>query len=171
MLWSGLFQFFLWSLVSPRPLGTTQKMPSTVSTTVTFMFHSFFSPLARSRYLFIFLLSFIFTLWSVRMAEFTRWQFLFFLLNNGRFGLLSESGWSICISKSQIIIIILILIVLTHAYGKSKEFPLDFLCYFSGRHSKNYFLLFQLSHSVPYLFPRHHVLWVALSLMVSSAEK
>ena len=58
-------------------LGTIPRAPTTNSITVTLMFHSIFSSLARSKYLFIFLLSFIFPLWSARMAKSAWWQVLF----------------------------------------------------------------------------------------------
>ena len=47
--------------------------------TIAFMFHSFHSSLARSRYLSLFLLSFSFTLWSAGTAKFTIRQVLFFI--------------------------------------------------------------------------------------------
>ena len=47
-----------------NPLSTIPSAPSTISTSVTFMFHRFSNSLPRSRYLSILSLSFIFTLWS-----------------------------------------------------------------------------------------------------------
>ena len=47
--------------------------------TVTFVFQSFFSSLARSRYLSLFSLSFRFTLWSAGTAMSTIQQVLFFI--------------------------------------------------------------------------------------------
>ena len=52
---------------------------STIGVTVTFMLHSFFSSLARSKYFSSSLPSFSFTLWSAGTAKSTRWQVLFFL--------------------------------------------------------------------------------------------
>ena len=53
--------------------------PITIGTIVTFMFHSFFNSLARSRYLSFFSLSFRFILWSAGTAKSTILQiFLFF---------------------------------------------------------------------------------------------
>ena len=52
--------------------------PITIGTIVTFMFHSFFNSLARSRYLFVFSLSFRFILWSAGTAKSTILQILFF---------------------------------------------------------------------------------------------
>ena len=46
---------------------------------ITFMFHSLFSFLAQERYLSF--QSFIFTQWSVRIAEFTSWQVFCLLIN------------------------------------------------------------------------------------------
>ena len=65
------------------------------------MFHSFFDSLARSRYLFFFSHSFSFILWSAGTAKSTILQVLFFLLIIIRFGLLAESRWSVCMSKSH----------------------------------------------------------------------
>ena len=47
-----------------NPLVIVPKAPITISTIVTFMFHSFFNSLARSRYLSFFSNSFRFILWS-----------------------------------------------------------------------------------------------------------
>ena len=47
-----------------NPLVTVPNAPITIGTIVTFMFHSFFNSLARSRYLSFFSLSFRFILWS-----------------------------------------------------------------------------------------------------------
>ena len=63
-----------------KPLGTVFSAPIIIGITVTFMFDSFFSSLARCKYLSIFLLSFIFTLQSARTAKSTRWQVLIFCL-------------------------------------------------------------------------------------------
>ena len=53
---------------STSPFVTVLNAPITIGITVTFMFHIFFSSLARSRYLSIVLLSFSFTLWSSGIA-------------------------------------------------------------------------------------------------------
>ena len=50
-------------------LMTVPSAPITTDITVTFVFHSFFSSLARSRYLSFFLLSFCYTLWSAGTAK------------------------------------------------------------------------------------------------------
>ena len=73
---------------------------------VTFMFHSFFNSLARSRYLSFFSHSFSFILWSAVTAKLTIVQvlslfFFFFFLIIIRSGLLVEIRWSVCKSKSQ----------------------------------------------------------------------
>ena len=73
---------------------TVPSTPITTGITVTFMLRSFF--ITRSRYLFLFLLSFSFTLWSAGTAKST-----IFLLTITRFGRLAEIRWSVCISKSQ----------------------------------------------------------------------
>ena len=59
-------------------LVTVPKVPITIDIAVTFMFHSFFNSLARSRYLSFFSLFFNFTLWSVGTVKFTIRQLLFF---------------------------------------------------------------------------------------------
>ena len=83
-----------------NPLVTVPKAPITIGTIVTFMFHSFFSSLARSRYLSFFSHSFSFILWSARTAKSTFLQipfffcfsFFFFII---RSGLLAEIRWSV----------------------------------------------------------------------------
>ena len=81
-----------------NPLVTVPKVPITISIIVTFIFHSFFNSLAKSRYL-----SFSFILWSAGTTKSTIFQILifFFLLIIIRSGLLAEIRWSVCTSKSQ----------------------------------------------------------------------
>ena len=92
-----------------NPLVTVPKTPITIGIIVSFIFHSFFCSLARSRYLSLFSHSFSFILWSAGTAKSTILQiffsfFLFFffllLLSIIRSGLLAEIRWSVCISKS-----------------------------------------------------------------------
>ena len=78
-----------------------------IGITITLMFHNFLSSQARSIYLFIFLLSFIFTQCFTRIAKSTREQVRYFLLINIRSGLLDKIRRSICISKSKRILCIL----------------------------------------------------------------
>ena len=61
-----------------NPFVIVPKAPITIGTIVTFMFHSFFNSLARSRYLSFFSLSFRFILWSAGTATSTILQILFF---------------------------------------------------------------------------------------------
>ena len=82
-----------------NPLVIVPKAPITIGTIVTFMFHSFFNSLARSRYLSFFSLYFSFILWSVRKAKSTILQILFFLLIIMRSGLPAGVRWSVCIIK------------------------------------------------------------------------
>ena len=63
-----------------NPLVTVPKAPITIGVIVTFMFHSFFNSLARSRYLSFFSHSFSFILWSARTAKSTIWQVLFIII-------------------------------------------------------------------------------------------
>ena len=58
-------------------LVTVPKVPITVGITVTFMFHTFFNSLARSRYLSFFSHYFSFILWSAGTAKSTILQILF----------------------------------------------------------------------------------------------
>ena len=90
---------------SPRPfnkhLVMLPKAPFTIGTIVTFMFHSIFNCLARSRYLSFCSHSFSFIMWSARTAKSTVLQILYFLLIIIRSGLLAEIRWSVCMSKSH----------------------------------------------------------------------
>ena len=63
-----------------NPLVTVPNAHIAIGISVTFMFHSFFSPLARSRYLLLFSLSFSFTLGSPGTAKSSIRQILFFFL-------------------------------------------------------------------------------------------
>ena len=76
-----------------NPLVIVLRAPITIDITVTFMFHSFFNSLARSRYLFV-SLSFNFTLWSAGTAKFTILQVLFFLVEYYK---VWSSGWNLVI--------------------------------------------------------------------------
>ena len=80
-----------------NPLVTVPSAPITIGNTVTFMFHGFFSCLARSKYLSLFSLYFNFIQWSVGTAMFTIRQVLFFV----DYYTVWSSGWSVWISKSQ----------------------------------------------------------------------
>ena len=84
-------------------LVTVPSALITISITITFMFHSFFSTLARSRYLSLFL-----SLRSARTTKSTIW--LVFLLTISRSGHLAKIRWFICISKSQRILSLLLLL-------------------------------------------------------------
>ena len=62
-----------------NPLLTVPKAPITIGIVFTFMFHSFFNSLARSRYLSLFSHSISFILWSAGISKSTILQiFLFF---------------------------------------------------------------------------------------------
>ena len=84
-----------------NPLVTVPKALITIGIIATFMFHSFFRSLARSRYLSLFSHSFSFILWSAGTAKSTILQLLFFLLIIIRSGLLTEIRWSVCMPKSH----------------------------------------------------------------------
>ena len=72
-----------------NPLVTVPKAPITNGIIVTFMFHSFFNSLTRSRYLSSFSHYFSFILLSAGTAKSTILQVLFFLLIIFRSGLLA----------------------------------------------------------------------------------
>ena len=74
---------------SNNHLVTVPNAPITIGTIVTFMFHSFFNSLARSKYLSFFSSSFRFILWSTGTAKSTILQILFLLLIIMRSGLLA----------------------------------------------------------------------------------
>ena len=61
-----------------NPVVTVPNAPITVGIIVTFLFHSFFNSLARSKYLSSFSYSFSFILWSAGTAKSTILQVLFF---------------------------------------------------------------------------------------------
>ena len=90
---------------SSRPfnnhLVTVPKAPITIGIIITFMFHSFFNSLARSKYLSFFSHSFSFILWSAGTAKSTILQILSFFFIIIRSGLLAEIRWSVCVSKSH----------------------------------------------------------------------
>ena len=110
------------SLLGSPGLFSIFYLITTIGITVTFIFHSFFSSLAKSKYMSLFLLSLNFTLWSAKMTKFTIRQilfsflffllifffffffFFFFLLIVTWFGVLDGIGWSVSISKPQIIL-------------------------------------------------------------------
>ena len=73
-----------------NPLVTVPKAPITIGIIVTFMFHSFFNSLARSRYLSFFSHSFSFIVWSAGTAKSTILQVLFFFFITIRSGLPAE---------------------------------------------------------------------------------
>ena len=75
-----------------NPLVTVPNAPIKIGTIITFMFHSFFNSLARSRYLSFFLLSFRCILWSSGTAKSTILQILFLLLIIMRSGLLAGTA-------------------------------------------------------------------------------
>ena len=72
---------------------TDPRTPATIGITVTFIFYWYFGSLAKSKYLSIFLLSFVFTLWSARMANYTGWQVLLLLFTPIRVFHTSVSRW------------------------------------------------------------------------------
>ena len=99
-----------------NPLVIVPKAPITIGTIITFMFHSFFNSLARSRYLYFFSHSFSFILWSAGTAKSIILQilfffFFFFLLIIIRSGLLAEIRWSVCLSNALLLLLLLLLLL------------------------------------------------------------
>ena len=88
-----------------NPLVTVPKAPITIGIIFTFMFHSFFNSLARSRYLSFFSRSFSFLSVVSRDSQVDNFAsslfFLLLLLIIIRSGLLAKIRWSVCMSKSQ----------------------------------------------------------------------
>ena len=85
-----------------NPSVIVPKVPITIGTIVTVMFHRFFNSLARSRNLSFFWYSFKFILWSVGTAKSTILQILFFFfLIIIRSGLLVEIRWSVSFLTSH----------------------------------------------------------------------
>ena len=88
---------------SPKPFNNAfvivLKAPITIGTIVTFMFHSLFNFLARSKYLSFFAHSFRFIMWFTGTAKSTLLQILFFCLIIIRSGLMAEIRWSVSMLK------------------------------------------------------------------------
>ena len=128
-------------MVSTRPLisksfslwtNPVLSEPMTTDITVTFMFHSFFNSLARSRYLSFFSLLFCGQP-ELQIPQFGKVSFFLIIT---RSGLLVEIRGSVCISKSQrslcvsfsktdprtLLLLLLLLLLLTQLAG-AVEYP------------------------------------------------
>ena len=81
---------FMFSSSFKNPFVTVPKAPITIGIIITFMVHSFFNSLTRSRYLFFFSFSFSFILWPAGTVKSTILLILFLLLIIIRSGLLAE---------------------------------------------------------------------------------
>ena len=106
-------------MVATRPRISKSSSPCTSpllaarSLPIIFMFHSFFSSLARSRYLYLFSLSFRFTLGQPeRQSPLSSRFIFFFLFTITKYGRLGEIKRSVCTSIHIIIIIITIIIII-----------------------------------------------------------
>ena len=89
-------------------LGTVPNAPTNTDIPVTLMIHSFFCSQARSKYMAIFSLSFIFTLWSIGTTKST-WRpvlFSLLLLITTKSCFVTEIRCFVCITKSQRILCI-----------------------------------------------------------------
>ena len=83
-----------------NPLVTVQNAPITIGIIVTCMFHSFFSSLARSRYLSFHILSVLFCGQSGQQSRlFCKFSFLLLIIIKS--GLLAGIRWSVRILKSH----------------------------------------------------------------------
>ena len=84
-----------------NPLGTIPRAPITIGIIVTFMFHSFFNSLARSRFLSYFSHPFNFYCVVSRNSKIHNPANCLFLLIIIRSGCLAEIRWTFWMSKSQ----------------------------------------------------------------------
>ena len=84
-----------------QPLGIVMRASFTVGISLTFRFNSFLSFLAKSKNLFLLLLSLIFTQWSTWIGKVYYSAGSLFLLTITMSGLLAEIRWSIRIPNSQ----------------------------------------------------------------------
>ena len=89
------------AILFSKSLRANSSAPTKTDITVIFLFLSFFSSQARSKYLFILSLSFIFILWSAWTRKSIDDKFIFFLEINTKSDCLIKIGWFIYISKSQ----------------------------------------------------------------------
>ena len=102
--------------INLRPLnkvwGTVRSVPFTSGITATFMLYSFFSSLAKSKYLslFLFLSDFHIVIRQDGKVLYTPVS-LSFSLSITRFAVLFGISWSVCISKSQRILCIVFIII------------------------------------------------------------
>ena len=118
-------------MVSTRPLFsmssslfnnhliTVPRATIKIAIIVTFMFYSFFNSQRRSRYLSFFAFSFNFTLCSAGTENFVSSLSLLIIKRSGR---LAEIRWSVCMSKSQ-----RILVLFSRTYAGLCIYPL-FVC-------------------------------------------
>ena len=89
-----------------NPFVIVLSVPITIGIAVTFMLNSFFSSLTWSRYLFLFSLSFSFTMWSARTVKSTIRQVQSFFVDYhqvwSRLGdpFVSENPTEFCVSRS-----------------------------------------------------------------------
>ena len=84
-----------------NPLVIVPKAPITIDIIVSFIFHSFFNSLAKSRYWSLFSYSFSFILWVSRDSKVDSFADFLFLLIIIKSGLLAEIRWFVCMSKSH----------------------------------------------------------------------
>ena len=76
-----------------NPLVIVPKAPITIGTIVTFMLHSFFNSLARSRYISLFPHSFKFILWSAGTAKSTYYYYIIIIVIIASTFLLILENW------------------------------------------------------------------------------
>ena len=130
--WSSKWMFITCLQISKssssftNPLGIVLSTPTTIGITVTFMFDSFFSSLARFSCLALFSSSFSFTLWSAGTTNSPIRQFLvYFLLIITRSGRLAEIRSVRLILFQSGFQIVLILLVRMVKFQFLVQFPVD----------------------------------------------
>ena len=128
---TDLKNVLLWTVSTQQmfhsPFQSFKTVPNAqtkIGITVTLMLVCFWSQ-ARSKYLSVFSLSFIFALWFAWTAKFTRRQvllfiYLFILFISTRCGLLDGIGWSVCIAKPQRILLSLVLLLLFESFSHQR---------------------------------------------------
>ena len=106
------------SCYSSNPFGTVPNASNTLGLIVTFVFSDYFNFRGRSKYLSIFLLSFVFTLWATGTEKsFGRRVLIFCWLTFVDYcwltivSLLTGIRWLVSVSKSQIILYLFIILV------------------------------------------------------------
>ena len=102
LLFLLLLNLLVFNLFS-SPLAGVPRAPATNGTTVTFIFHTFFSSLARSKYFSIFSTFTSYTLVSKGIAKSIIWHSWCSLSIKIMSGLLVIINWSVCTVKTKVL--------------------------------------------------------------------